>query len=154
MAEVVKFSFDKATAMKLARKAISNKMAILSVNDSIIKAGTPPLMVVKLTFSDHSVEFSGSPMLLGTAKSAIELEYEDYCSGGSAPAPAAQDQATHAVDPAPQAIDPEKYLEYQDKVIELLKKYKDLLKDEIISQEEYDAKKAELLNFMKGMARK
>ncbi len=154
MGSTVNFSFDKATAMKLARKAISSKMAVLSVSDSLIKAGTPPLMVVKLKFSDNSVEFSGSKVLLGAAKNAVELEFDEHSGQNNASASSQQVAKNPNQFQDNQAVDPAKYLEYQEKTIQLLKQYKNLLDENVLSQEEYELKKEELLNFLKGVTLK
>lgn len=143
MGDIVKFSCDKTTAMKLARKAIGDKMAILSTSDSVIKAGTPPFMIVTITFSDNSAEFGGSPMLLGTAKSAIELAFDDYKNDSSSASPSKSSAGVGSVSKGNNNS-----LELEKSLLEMLEKYLLLKEKGAVPEELYEKKKAKILELL------
>ena len=155
----ISFNFDKKKAITLVKKAISGKAAIVKDNGDFLKVGTPPFMMADITIKDNEIEvaYKGSGGLIGeTCASEIEMavqEYQESLGGGQEAAPQAAPQAAPAQQQS-KALSPDDYLEYQNKAIALLKQYKELYDNEILSKEEFEAKKADLLNFINGMTKK
>ena len=136
-----KYTCDDATAIKLVKKALNGKMAILGEKDGVVKAGTPPMMTIEITVKNGEISVkSKSPLgkpLVGTAESAIELTVDEYkeANAGSNNQRNAGANSNNSLD-----------LDAQKKKIELLREYKQLLDDGIITDEEFASKKEELLN--------
>ena len=158
----ISFNFDKKKAITLVKKAISGKAAIVKDNGDFLKVGTPPFMMADITIKDNEIEvaYKGSGGLIGeTCASEIEMavqEYQESLGGAqeSRAPQAAQPQPTQQQASQSKELSPEDYLEYQNKAIALLKQYKELYDNEILTKEEFEAKKADLLNFINGMTRK
>ena len=163
MDRTINYNFDKKQAITLCKKAISGKMAIVKDGGDQLKCGTPPFMTFNIVIDDSTIHVFGGgagAMLGETAASEIEMAVEEYqqSHGGAQAAPQAAPQAAAQAAPAQQnqskALSPEDYLEYQNKAIALLKQYKELYDNEILSKEEFEAKKADVLNFINGMTKK
>ena len=80
---------------------------------------------------------------------AVQEAEENQASQPAQQAQAAPAQAPASA-PAP-SMNPDSYLEYQTKAIALLKQYKELYDNEVLTKEEFEAKKADILNFINGM---
>ena len=156
----INFDFDKKKAITLVKKAISGKMAIVKDNGDFLKVGTPPFMMADITIKDNVIEvaYKGSGGLIGeTAASEIEMavqEYQESLGGGQEAAPQAAQSQAEQPQKQSKELSPDDYLEYQTKAIALLKQYKELYDNEILTKEEFEAKKADLLNFINGMTKK
>ena len=165
MEKVINYSFDKQTAIRLVKKAISGKAAILKDNGDVLKVGAP-MMTATITISDNTITVSGSlagAMIANTCASEIEMAVEEYQANhpnsNSAPqptpAPQPAPQSTPATNGTTSATSTEhtlqEYFDYQERAIGIMKSYKDLLDNNIITQEEFDAKKSEILNFIRGI---
>ena len=149
MADCLEFSFDKSVAMKLAKKALNGKMAILSTKDSVTKVGTPPLMIVTLTFSERSVGLTGSPLLLGTAKNAIELEFQSYEEGGgSSSAPTQQESQVASQTQSSSGLNT---ISLENQFLDALLKYYDLKQKDLIPSKLFETKKKDIIAVLKKL---
>ena len=122
------------------------------------------MMTATITIGDNTIEISGKgpgAAIANTCATEIEMAVEEYQESlgtqGSAPAPAAAQVAQPVpVSAAPSqkakgSITPDEYLEYQNKAIAIIKQYKELFDNNILTEEEFKAKKEDLLNFINGM---
>ena len=154
---VINHNLGKKDACTLVKKCISGKMAVVKDSDGYLKLGTPPFMTFEVNVTDTTIEVKskglGDP-LAQTCVTEVEMALEERNSSSSpssAPTSSAPSSGTTKRD---DLIGPDEYLEYQKKTIELLKQYKELLDNDIISQQEFNEKKEDLLNFISGMTQK
>lgn len=137
----IKFSIDKQKALKIAKKAATLKFGMVKDEGFTFKVGTPsvPPMIAVVEVSDGVIFISGKGFgstiantIFGEISNAIEEAQENSNSNSS---------ASNASQQSSSALSAEEQL----KIVEALKGYKDLLDSGIITQEEFDAKKKELL---------
>lgn len=154
MDKVIEYSFDKKKAIQLVKKAVSGKFAIMKDDGDVLKVGAP-MMTAVIKITDKTIEVSGKGAagpVAQTCASEIEMAVEEYqeqhAGGNAAPAPNSAQPVAPASQPTPEA-----YLEYKTKAIGLLKQFKELFDAGILSEEEFKAQKADLLNFINGMTR-
>ena len=156
MQKTINHHLGKTQAIKLVKKAISGKFAIMKDAGDTLKVGAP-MMTATIVITDTTIDVSGggpAGPVASTCASEIEMavqEAEDN-QAGQPTQQAAQPQAQPASNA--KALTPEEYLEYQTKAIALLKQYKELFDNEVLTKEEFEAKKADILNFINGMTSK
>lgn len=155
MNKIINYNFDKKKAIVLCKKAISGKVAILKDDGDVLKVGAP-MMTASIVIGDNTIEISGKgpgATIANTCASEIEMAVEEYQESHSGQTPAPETFAP-APNQAPQGkgtITADEYLEYQNKIIPLLKQYKELFDTGILTEEEFQRKKEDLLNFINGM---
>ena len=154
MNKIINYNFDKKKAIALCKKAISGKFAIAKDGGDVLKVGAP-MMTATIIIKDNTIEVSGKgpgATVANTCASEIEMAVEEY-------------QESHSTNPAPETSAPvpnqapqgkgtitvDEYFEYSNKIIALLKQYKDLVDSGILTEEEFQTKKEDLLNFINGM---
>lgn len=137
----IKFSIDKQKALKIAKKAATEKVAMVKDEGFIFKVGTPsvPPMIAVVEVTDGVIYVSGKGFGATIAQTVYQLisqaiEEAQENSNSNSSASNASQQSSSALS-----------AEEQLKIVEALKGYKDLLDSGIITQEEFDAKKKELL---------
>lgn len=149
MEKVINHNLGKEAAIKLVKKAASQHFALMNDNGAIMKFGAP-MMTATVKVTDTTIEVSGkgagSPVG-NTIASDIEaaLENNEQSNTLSNQQQSAPKQASK--------ISCEEYLEYQSKAISLIKQYKELFEEGILTEEEFKAKKEDILNFINGMTR-
>lgn len=161
MEKVFEHNLGKDKALKLAKRAASGKFAIMKDEGYTFKVGAP-MMTATITVTDTTITVSGGGAggpVAQTIAGEIEMALEDANEKASASAPAAQSasaapQQQSAPASEKQAASPLEYLDYQSKSIELLKQYKELFDSGILTEEEYNTQKSDILNFLRGMAGK
>ena len=128
----IRFTIDKQKALKIAKKAATSKFAMMKDNGFTFKVGSP-MMTATVEVMDGVIYVSGigpgipvANTVYNEIQSAIEEAQEQPSNGSGA--------NTNTV-----SIDDQK------KIVALLKEYKELLDMGVITQEEFDAKKKELL---------
>ena len=154
MAFVVNHNHPKDKALAMVKKALAGKFAIVKDEGLILKAGAP-MHPVTIEIAEGTITVSGGAM----AKMFIDpigLEIKSYFDehqdeGGAAPAADAAPQASGGAAPKGAGYTLQEYFDYQEKGISIIKSYKELLDSDIITKEEFDEKKAEILNFIKGI---
>ena len=158
---IIEFHIPKEQAIKIAKKAIGKQIAIQKDDGDYFEAGVKkvpfnPGMLVTIKVNDDHYALNKKGLgnqLVDQAAFLIKEALEEAGSATQSSAPAAGASSTEV--PKSKVItDPDKYLAYQERVVHLLKLYKELLSEEIINEEEFVAKKEELLNFPHGMAKK
>ena len=150
MDQTFNHSLGKKAAALLCKKAISGKVGILKDSGDVLKVGAP-LMAATIEITDTEIKISGSAaasMIAQTCASEIEIALSEQSSSAPASVPSSN------AGPVQSAFDEKTYFETQDKIIETLRKYKELFKEEIITEEEFLAKKKELLNLNVAVADK
>ena len=157
---IIEFKISKEQAIKIAKKTIASKIALQKDNGDYLEFGTKPVLVnpgmlvtVKVNDNHYALNKKGmGGQLLDQAvfmlKEALEEAEEEKPTNASSTNSATPNNAKSNI-----TVSPEQYLSYQEKVVELLKQFKDLLANGIITEEEFSAKKEELLNFIQGMAK-
>ena len=156
MQKTINHHLGKTQAIKLVKKAISGKFAIMKDAGDTLKVGAP-MMTATIVITDTTIDVSGggpAGPVASTCASEIEMAVQE-AEENQASQPtqqAAQPQAQPASNA--KALTPEEYLEYQTKAIALLKQYKELFDNEVLTKEEFEAKKADILNFINGMTSK
>lgn len=152
MQKSIKHNLDKKQALLLVKKAISGKIAIMKDEGDTIKIGAP-MMTATVTVTDSTFEVSGkltAEAIAQTAATEIEMALENLNNGGdSNPGSASVPSQGQR-----KSISADEYLEYQNKTIALLKQYKDLYDAKVLTDEEFETKKEDLLNFINGMTHK
>lgn len=161
MAEhVITFSMPLDKAKKIARKSVQGKFAVLSDSGNTMKVGTPPLMTALITFEEGKITIAGKgagAVVASTCASSIKIDIEDAeeqmksepapaSAPAKIPAPASapKQASAPAPKPAPQ-VNLDQLIEAKLKLTKLLKEYKDLLDQEIITKEEFDSLKENIL---------
>lgn len=155
MNKIINYNFDKKKAIALCKKAISGKFAIVKDGGDVLKVGAP-MMTATIIIKDNTIEVSGKgpgATVANTCASEIEMAVEEYQESYSGQTPASETSA-----PAPnqdpqgkRTITVDEYFEYSNKIITLLKQYKDLFDSGTLTEEEFQTKKEDLLNFINGM---
>ena len=155
MQKTINHHLGKTQAIKLVKKAISGKFAIMKDAGDTLKVGAP-MMTATIVITDTTIDVSGggpAGPVASTCASEIEMAVQE-AEENQAGQPAQQAQAAPAQAPASAPaprMNPDSYLEYQTKAIALLKQYKELYDNEVLTKEEFEAKKADILNFINGM---
>lgn len=149
MEKIINHSLGTEKAIKLCKKALSGKMAILSTENPF-KVGTPPMMTALIEVTDTTISIKAKgfgEMIAETAANEIELAISDLNESNDGEQPNSNNAPTSSSG----TITAEQYLEYQQKAVELLKQFKSLLDGGVLTAEEFETKKADLLNFINGM---
>ncbi len=155
MSKIINYNFDKKEAIVLCKKALSGKCGILKDNGDVLKVGMP-MMPSTIIIGDNTIEVKGKLFAAQVANACaceIEMAVEEYQKSHSGQTPTLE-TSTPAPNQSMQGkgtITADEYLEYQNKTITLLKQYKDLYDSGILTEEEFQAKKDDLLNFINGM---
>ena len=147
MAYVIEHKYPKDKALTMVKKAISGKFAIIKDNGFTLKAGAPTSPVT-IEITDTNVTVSGGAMaklFIDPVGSEIKLYFEENKNN----APTGGNAGGNAGG-AGGGCSTQEYFNYQEKGISILKSYKDLLDSGIISEEEFNAKKAEVMDLMRG----
>lgn len=132
----ISHSLNIKDALRLAKKACSSKFAIMKDEGNSFTVGSIG-MTAKIIVSEKNIVVSGSGLggpIANTCSSAIEEAISDY-------ADAKEEKNTNQSQNNNGSIYDE-----QIKITMLLKNYKDLLDAGIISKDEYEIKKASLLD--------
>ena len=138
MQKTIEHSIEKSKAIRLVKKAISGKFAITKDGGDTLKVGAP-MMTATIVITDKTIDISGggaAGAVASTCASEIEIavqEYQENQSGGSSNGGGA-------------ALS----MEDQLKAVEAIKQFKELADAGIITQEEFEAKKKELLSASSG----
>ena len=180
MSTVINFNIDKKTAIKLTKKAISSKVPILKDDGDLLKVGTPPFMVCTIKFSNNSITLDGkaaAAIIASTCSSAIKMAIEEYeeehpVSNNNNNNPSIDETKlenkgtpiiqNNNVEDINSVKTPKKsetnipatlteYYDYQKQGCEILVKIKELFDKGIITEEEYNNKKEEIISFMNGV---
>ena len=134
----VTFSIDKQKALKIAKKAVTAKFAIVKDDGFTFKVGAP-MMTATIEVGDGVITISGGgpgATIANTAYEEINNAFEEMQE---------QEQAA-PVNSAPAASQPKPFsIDDQLKIVEVLKAFKELLDSGIITEEEFTRKKTELL---------
>ena len=153
MEKVFEHSLGKDKAIKLCKKAISGKMAILSTENPF-KVGTPPLMTALIEVTDTTITIKSKSMgdMIGqTAANEIAMALDDLQEQNVNQNVSVPTQPQNNLTNNSKTLTHEQYLKYQHEAIALLKEYKTLVDGEIITQEDFDKKKEDILNFINGV---
>lgn len=136
----IPFTIDKQKALKIAKKAATEKFAMVKDEGFVFKVGTPsvPPMIAVVEVTDGKIFISGKGFGATIAKTIFQYISDaiDDAQSQSEPSNAGATQT------APQGLS----IDDQLKIVEALKGYKELLDAGIITQEEFDTKKEELLS--------
>lgn len=150
MKKIINYNFDKNSAIRLVKKAISGKFAILKDDGNTLKVGAP-MMTATIKIDDNTITIEGSGAggaVASTCATEIEMAVEEYQEKNSSTTNKDPNTTTNTT------VDKttiEEYFSYQEKGINIIRSYKHLLDENIISEEEFNEKKAEVLNFIKGI---
>ena len=128
----IKFSIPKEKAIKIAKKAATSKFAMMEDNGAVFKVGAP-MMKATVEVGDGVIYVSGKGAagpIANTIYGLIEDAIEEAQNSNSSPA---------------QQAAPQMNVEDQIKIVEAIKGFKELLDAGIITQEEFESKKKELL---------
>lgn len=134
MQKTIEHNIEKSKAIRLVKKAISGKFAITKDGGDTLKVGAP-MMNATIVITDKTIDISGggaAGAVASTCASEIEIavqEYQENQSGGSSNGGGA-------------ALS----MEDQLKAAEAIKQFKELADAGIITQEEFEAKKKEILS--------
>ena len=136
----IKFTIDKQKALKIAKKAATEKFAMVKDEGFVFKVGTPsvPPMLATVEVTDGVIYVSGKGLGGPIAKTIYQYISDAIDDAQSQPEPSNSNSQ--------QASSQTLSIDDQLKIVEALKGYKELLDAGIITQEEFDVKKGELLN--------
>ena len=142
MKKEIPFNIDKQKALKIIKKAATQKFAIVSDNGFTFKIGSPGMTAtIEVLDNMVSISASGFGTTIGnTAVSDIESALED--AGNESNSSTEKSTSAETESNVSKAS-----LDDHFKIIEILKAYKELLDSGVLTQEEFDAKKTELLNY-------
>ena len=160
---IINHNYPKDKALTMVKKAISGKFAIIKDGGFTLKAGAPTAPAT-IEVDDGKVTVSGgilSKMFVDGIGNEIKMYFEEKQeeANTNAPTNASTAQNTNAV-ATPNAnagatpsveYTLQDYFDYQERAIKIIKSYKDLLDNNIITENEFNEKKAEILNFIKGI---
>lgn len=174
MEKIIEHNFGKEESIRLAKKAMSGKFAIIKDEGDVLKAGAPTAPV-KIEFFDSKIVLSGkilSNLFVTGIANEIELFFDEYKNNNSqannvsnndkrisTEESTKEESVDKSVDNQVKDNSPKsnnsyslkEYFDYQEKGIAIIKSYKELLDSDIITQEEFNEKKTEILNFIKGI---
>ena len=154
---IIKHNYPKDKALTMVKKALSGKFAIIKDGGFTLKAGAPTAPAT-IEVADEKITVSGgilSKLFVDGIGNEIKLYFEENQEEANNNAPtnasAGTAQNTNA-DATPNVEYTLKdYFDYQERGIQIIKSYKDLLDNNIITEDEFNQKKAEILNFIKGI---
>ena len=152
MAFVINHNYPKDKALTMVKKALSGKFGIIKDNGYTLKAGAP-MNPATIEVTDSEISVSGgalAKLFVDSIGSEIKLYFEEKqeeksVENNSAPAkdkPSTSNSGGYTL---------QEYFDYQERGIGIIKSYKELLDANIITEEEFNDKKAEILNFIKGI---
>ena len=165
MGFIINHNYSKDKALTMVKKAISGKFAIIKDGGFTLKAGAPTAPAT-IEVTDETVTVSGgiiSKLFVDSIGNEIKMYFEEKQEEANNNAPTnanagATPNANAVATPNANAgttpsveYTLQDYFAYQEKAIQIIKSYKDLLDNNIITQDEYNEKKAEILNFIKGI---
>ena len=138
----VNFTIDKQKALKIAKKAATEKFAMMKDEGFTFKVGAP-MMTATVEVGDGKITVTGGgpgATVAETVYQCINSAFEDLeesQSAGAAP--------SNNVGAQPQVQVRAFSIDDQLKIVEVLKAFKELLDSGIITEEEFNKKKTELL---------
>jgi len=124
----IKFSIDKKKALRVAKKTASAKFAIMKDNGDTFSVGAPG-MTATIEVGNGIIKVSGKDTIVNTVYNDLCFAFEDI----EEEANKANSQPSHSADD-------------ELKIVEAIRQFKELLDDGIITEEEFEAKKKELLS--------
>lgn len=151
MSFTINHNYGKEKALKMVKKAISGKFAIIKDNGYELKAGAPTAPVT-IEVLDSEVTVSGkvmSKMFVDGIGNEIKLFFEENQGENNNTV-----NNNNSGNSNGSGCSLQEYFEYQEKGIKIIKSYKELLDSNIISEDEFNEKKNEILNFIKGIMEK